>query len=343
MTKHVLIGDLHFGVKNGCKIMLQHQKDFFNDLIIPFCEANHICSIWQTGDFFDVRKTTNSEVLTAVNQIMGDIYYHDIDFNGVLGNHDIVHKNTSFINSPELFLTDWYQPVVNFQTFTEIGVDFVGWINAGNQEEILSKVSSSKSKYCFGHFEFSGFEMQKGYIMEHGLDPNLFSKYDLVISGHYHSSSSKGNVIYVGTPIQFTWADYGEEKGFWVFDDVDGHITFIKNDVELFHKIEYDEENIPDDTSYLANKWVRLIVKNKTDQKRFDAFVSKLNNSNLAELKIIEDLVKHNVNYKVETVDITNASMIMKSYVEQTEFPNLNSTDIYNRLNEIYKEALLKT
>jgi DNA repair exonuclease SbcCD nuclease subunit len=340
MTTHVILGDVHFGVKNGCQIMLQHQLDFLYSHLIPFCQANHIQSILQTGDLFDVRKTTNNLILPAVKQFMEDLVDQEIDFNGIVGNHDLPYKNSSKFNTPSIHLSEFYSPIESFKTIGNI--DFVGWIHDGNRDEILRKVAASTSRFCFGHFEFVGFEMSKGYICEHGLDANLFSRYELVISGHYHGFSRKDNVLYVGTPLQHNWGDYKEKRGFWVFDDECGIISFIENEIELFVKILYDEDTMYQDVPSLENKWVRVTVKNKTDQKKFDVFIDRVNKAKPAELKVIEDLVKHNESYTTESVDITNAPTIMKQYVEQTVFPNLDSTVIFDRLNEIYKEALLQ-
>ena len=340
MTIHVVLGDVHFGVKNGCQIMLQHQINFLYEHLIPFCQANHIKSILQTGDLFDVRKTTNNLVLPAVKQLLEDLIDQEIDFNGIVGNHDLPYKHSSKFNTPSVHLSEYYSVVESFKTIGNI--DFIGWIHDGNRDEILAKVTQSKSRFCFGHFKFAGFEMSKGYICEHGMDSTLFSRYELVISGHYHSISKKDNVVYVGTPLQYTWGDYNENRGFWVFDDEYGTISFVKNSNELFVKILYDEDTMYQDVTSLENKWVRVTVKNKTDQKKFDSFIDKINKAKPAELKVIEDLVKHNENYKTDSVDITNAPSIMKQYVEQTVFPNLDSTIIFDRLNDIYKEALLK-
>lgn len=345
MTIHVLLGDVHFGVKNGDKTMLKHQLNFFRNQLLPFCEANQIDSILQTGDLFDVRKNSNNLVCDEVKALFQEINKTTIDFNGIVGNHDAYHKNSNDINSPKLHLSDYYAVVESFDTMYfghHSAIDMVGWMNSENTDSILEEVAKSTSRYCFGHFEFAGFEMNKGYVAEHGLDHKIFKKYDLVISGHYHSSSRKDNVLYVGTPMQFTWADYGEKKGFWVFDDHDGSTVFIENPVNLFEKIEYDEDNLPQDFSIYKDKWVRLLVNKKTDEKKYETFLKTLNRSQPAELKIIENLIEHNENYRVEDVDITNASDIMRRYVEQTKFGNLDSTKIFNRLDKIYKEALLK-
>ena len=49
--------------------------------------------------------------------------------------------------------------------------------------------------------------------MTHGIDKNLFAKFDQVFSGHYHTKSSHANCHYLGNPYHIYWNDWGDEEG----------------------------------------------------------------------------------------------------------------------------------
>ena len=39
-----------------------------------------------------------------------------------------------------------------------------------------------------------------------------------VLSGHFHQKSEFANIRYLGSQMQFTWSDYGDNKYFHIFD-----------------------------------------------------------------------------------------------------------------------------
>lgn len=49
-----------------------------------------------------------------------------------------------------------------------------------------------------GYFEFNGFEVYFGYVMEFGMDLFVFKKFKKVFSGYYYMKFIKGNIIYLG-------------------------------------------------------------------------------------------------------------------------------------------------
>jgi len=136
-------------------------------------------------------------------------------------------------------ITVYSEPVT--RPFYGVDVDFIPWICKDNEDEIYNFIKNSKSKICFGHFELSGFEMDRGNVCLEGMDRNILQKYDLVLSGHFHHKSSDGQIVYVGTPGEMTWADYDDERGFHILDLNDLSLEFYENPHKMFHKIIYDE------------------------------------------------------------------------------------------------------
>ena len=97
-----------------------------------------------------------------------------------------------------------------------------------------------------GHLELVGFEMFRGSVSTHGDSPDLFGRFDLVCSGHYHHKSDTGNIHYLGSHSQFTWSDYGDDRGFHILDTETKELEFVKNPYEMFAKVWYDDRKDTD-------------------------------------------------------------------------------------------------
>jgi hypothetical protein len=126
-------------------------------------------------------------------------------------------------------------------TIDGVDIDIVPWICADNEVQIAEFMKNSTSEICFGHFEIAGFEMDRGNVCESGIDKQSLSKYDVVLTGHFHHKSTDGNITYVGTPYEMTWADWNDPKGFHIFDTNTRDMEFIQNPFAMFHKVSYDD------------------------------------------------------------------------------------------------------
>ena len=99
------------------------------------------------------------------------------------------------------------------------------------------------------------------------MDPKIFNKFEMVLSGHYHCSSRKDNIWYLGSQLEFTWNDAHDPKYFHIIDTETREITKVLNPYTLYYKIYYDDKkkDYQDfDTSVLKDKFVMVVVVNKT-------------------------------------------------------------------------------
>jgi hypothetical protein len=164
-----------------------------------------------------------------------------------------------------------------------------------NFDSTIEKIADTDAQVCFGHLELAGFEMQKGTVIDHGYDAKIFKKFDIVLSGHYHHKSTKGNVTYLGCPYEIVWSDYDDPKGFHVFDTETREIEFVPSVLTLFEKHYYDdlgkerEDVILDDYSHLKGKFVKVVVKNKTNPYWFDSVIDRVERAGVADLQVVED------------------------------------------------------
>ena len=92
------------------------------------------------------------------------------------------------------------------------------------------------------------------------------------------------------------------------------------------------------DTRKYDDKIVKLIVRKKTDQTKFERFVDKLYNSNVFELKIVENFQLID-NEDFEAFESENTLSILNRYVEESEI-DLEKSRIQNMISDVYQEVL---
>lgn len=335
--KVALITDTHFGARSDSIPFDNFFRKFYMEKFWPEIDERGITTIFHLGDCFDRRKYINFNTLNSCRDyFFNEAKKRNIKVVMIVGNHDTFFKNTNEINSPGLLLNS-YDNVVAFSGPIDYSIDgcsilLMPWVCTDNYQECMEALKVSESPVLFGHFEIAGFQMYKGHENDEGFDPALFSKFDLVCSGHFHHRSSNGNITYLGNPYELTWADYDDPRGFHVFNSTDFSLEFIENPYHIFTKIYYDdtkEMDIPD----CSNQHIKLIVVNKTDFYKFDQFVDRLYKQNPLELKIIEDLSEFEAEaLGNEDVDLEDTMTLLSQYVD-----NLDTDADKNRIKTLMK------
>jgi len=314
--------------------------------MFPYLEKNKIKTILQLGDLFDSRKFSNHTILHIWKKRVFDVMAaNGIRMITILGNHDIVSRNTLEVNSTTLFLSDYDNiDIINSPADYNInGINFllIPWICMENQALVAEKLESTDSIFCAGHFEFSGFEMQRG-IPAHGvMDIDGYSGFDCVFSGHYHTRSKRKNIQYVGTPFEQTWSDYADQKGFHVFDVATHKTTFIKNPNTLFFKCEYDDDNGADPVQpkNVKGAYVKVMVLSKTDPYKFEKFITNIISQDPADLKITEIEIDFEAVDVEDELKLEDTATMMSKFVDQCE-TSLNRDKLKMHLTRFYATAL---
>lgn len=349
--KMVILGDTHFGMRGDSIIFHKHYEKFYNTVFFPYLKENNIDTVFQMGDLFDRRKFINFNSLFLCRKyFFNRLKENNITFYSILGNHDITYRNTLEINSSQLLLNEYDNITVydEFVTkeFDGIPIDIVPWLCDDNEESIKESIKNSRSQLCIGHFEIRGFEMDKGNISQTGIDKSLLSKYDMVLSGHFHHKSDDGQIFYVGTPGQMTWADYKDPRGFHIFDTNTRELEFIQNPFEIFHKISYDDrdKSIEDfkkfDFTKYQDSYVKVVVLHKQNPFLFDYLTDNLYKAGAADIAIVEDF---NDDLIVNDDDIVNQAedtmTILSKYIDGLSL-NVESEKLKTLMRELYVEAL---
>lgn len=346
--KFAVLGDLHFGARNNDKRIEESIHQFFLEVFIPYCIKHKIKQTIQLGDFFDVRKSADISMLYFLKTKIVPLFKESgMTFHILIGNHDTYYKNTNEINSLELILSDFDFLKVYYKPTTisvgKMNIDLIPWINEENEEEVVKFISKSKSTYCAGHFDLSGFMMNKQVVSQyHSRETGFLDQYHSVWSGHFHTRSSNGHVTYTGTPYELTWADFKDQKGFHIVDDKDGELVFVPNPNTLHEKVFYDDSKTDKEMEIspkrLKNKKVRVVVTRREDHIRFDLLLDKLNKMAYEVTVIDEVLLNEEENEDYEVMDILTTT---KKHIEALE--NVNEKDkkeIERMMAALHQEAV---
>jgi DNA repair exonuclease SbcCD nuclease subunit len=348
MSKIAFLGDTHFGVRGDSIKFHKYMEAFYRDIFFPYIDEHQIKLIVQLGDLFDRRKFINFNTLAECKRYFFNklALRPDIQFVTLLGNHDIFWKESLEVNSTGLILGEYQniklikKPTTMYVEDTKI--DLIPWICKENEDEVFKYVDNSKSDLCVGHFEIAGFPMYRGMHAEEGLSHEMFAKYERVLSGHYHTRSKAENIEYIGTPYEMTWQDAGDPKGFSVFDTATRQLDFIQNTFIIHEKITYDDKDKePVDLKQLdiKEKYVKLVVINKTDLYKFDRFVNQLYEQEPYEVKIIEDLSEFNEGTIDSEINLEDTISILGNYIDSVETEG-DKEAIKTFVKGLYMEAI---
>lgn len=328
--KLAFLGDLHYGVRNDSEVFYNLQRVFFTEVFFPELKARGITKVIQVGDFFDRRQYINFKTLYYLKDYLPQLLEeYNIEMYVLIGNHDTALKSSNHINSPSLLLSDiphitvlenlcHLSLVEEDETFN---ISVIPWINNHNYKESIEFIANTPHQYVVGHFELKGFEMHRGHVSESGMDTDIFDRFIKVISGHYHTKSDKGNILYTGTPYELTWSDWNDKKGFWVLDTKTHGLEFLPNPNTLYHRIEYWNMNgkeyikIEPPTDSITGKYVKLICVKKDDEYMFEQYLKKLAKDLPIDINVVLSTIELDSNMEdtVESATKTLSQLIIEN------------------------------
>lgn len=350
--KLALLTDTHFGARNDALMFQDFFNQFYGEVFFPALRERGIKTVVHLGDLLDRRKFINFAILNRVRTDFVDrIVEDEIDLHCIIGNHDTFFKNTNEVNSVQ----ELFRDVPNFKIYSDPatvrfdGVDllFLPWINSSNYERSLAAVEESKAVVCMGHLELQGFEMYRGTKCEHGMSRETFSKFHSVFSGHFHHRSTQGNIHYLGSPYEMTFADMEDSLGFHIFDTEDLSLEFIPNPYRMFFRVVYDDHTqepgqlMDVDPAQYKDKFLKIVVKSKSDPYLFEKYLDRIYASNPADTSIMEG-------YSADLDDVPDSEKefviedtltVLNTYVDNIDM-DVDRDKLKEVLRELYVESL---
>lgn len=344
MAGYLCIGDLHFGEKGN--------SDKFNQQVLDFLRwcvdyandpKNGIDFIVQFGDYFHTRHKI--DVSTLNYGIRGAEILSEFGSGNVFvltGNHDLYYLDRLDVSSVRTLRE--LVTVVDTETVLDDGdssVLMTPWVANGEQwDSIVDK--STEIEYLFGHFELNGFKINDGYEMEHGYTPTALKHFKRVITGHYHSSQTKGNITYLGTPYPITMNEANEDHGVFVLNTKTDSLDFVQYDAIKVLSITLDEYlDIADDLDP-ENTSIRIEFPDDfDDESLIDETREKLTQRGFGEVKIkyTSKKVSEVLSSVVEVEEVENIDQsVVLSIKAMTDIPGIKK----DKLNKFYNMAIEK-
>ena len=346
--KLAVLNDTHCGVRNSSDIFLKYQEKFFTEIFFPYMKENNITQILHLGDFYDHRKFVNFKALNDNRKyFLEPMRDMGITMDIIPGNHDVYYKNTNNLCSLKELL-GYFTSNVNIlmeptvMDYDGLKIGCLPWLNAENSEKNLAWLEQVKCDWIGAHLELSGFDMMRGISSPHGMSADLFKRFEMVMSGHFHTKSNKDNIFYLGSQMEFTWADAGDPKHFHVIDTETRELTPIRNPLTIFQKIFYDDTK-QDYTNYdlakLENQFVKIVVVNKSDPFMFDKFIDNVQQIKIHELKIAETFDEFiGSNVLDDSISVEDTTELLDSYIEAVD-TDLNKDRMKTTMRSLYVEA----
>lgn len=346
-----IINDTHVDLRNGSEAYMSHLKRFFAEIFFPYCDKHQIKQVVHLGDYFDNRRGVNVRALhNARKNILEPMTERGISMIIIPGNHDVYHKNTNAVSSLREMFGYYIENVKIVERPTVLEIDglsigLLPWISEANYVESIEFISKCSAPILMSHLELSGFEMMKGQpSATHGMDPSLFKRFEMVLSGHYHTKSTRGNIYYLGTQLEQTWADCDDPKYFHVLDTATRELTAVRNPLTLYSRIIYDDsKSDPIDlisADVIKDKFVKVVVVKRTNVKTFEKFIQRIQDMGpLEQPKIIESFDEFaGTQVEDESIDLEDTSKLLHSYIDSVE-TDLDKERLKDMVQELYVEA----
>jgi DNA repair exonuclease SbcCD nuclease subunit len=324
-----ILSDTHCGIRNASEIFAENANLFYSDIFFPYLLKNNIKTIVHLGDVFDNRKFIQFKALRNFRKsFLQKLREYGIHMHVIPGNHDCAYKNTNELNSLKELLGHYMGEVTIHMEPSVVDLDgfklaLLPWIAPENYDRSMQFINTCKADWLGGHLELQGFDVLRGVQSHHGLNHSIFSRFEKVISGHFHVGSERDNIHYLGTQLEFFWSDAGDQKGFHVLDTETRELEKIVNPHTLFERIVYDDSKVDYsmfDTAHLDNKFVKVVVINKSDLFTFDRFIDRIQSQKIHDLKIAENFNEFmGENVEDESISLEETSELLDSYVDAVD------------------------
>ena len=351
--KIALINDTHAGARGDNPVFNEFFFKFWENTFFPYLKENNITTICHLGDVVDRRKFINFVTLNSWRKRFFDRIRDDgIEMHVIVGNHDVTYKNSNDLNA----MHELFNHYDNVKIYTEpldlvfdgLQIAMIPWINSENYEESMTHLATTTSQIVFGHFEISGFEMDRGNVCQGGMSREIFNRFDMVMSGHFHHKSNDGSIFYLGNQYEMTWADYGDTRGFHVFDTETRELEFVENPNRIFYKISYDD-TVEQATEYWTKQfdyskykdtYIKLIVVTKQDPYLFDLMLDAFYKAGVLDVSIVEDFSDVLLEEDDDEVDQAEDTMtILNKYIDNMKL-DVDNNKLKSHMRELYVEAL---
>lgn len=303
------------------------------------CLELGINTIFHGGDIFTSRKGQPEIVLNAFKFILDQAATKGINIIAIGGNHDKTDYTSessyldAFTSHPALNVMSPYGVIEN----EGLLIHFLPYYDEDLIYSEYLKLIEFPAQYkhvLITHVAINGIKNNGGTEVSNELGSDLFSKFDLVLVGHYHNRQILGNIVYTGSTHQ---ANFGEDeyKGYTLIYS-DASYEFGEFNTPKFITMELNAEDV---NSGIVKKFklaennnrIRLRICGEYPESKQDLLL-ELQQSGIKVEKVKEDYAPIDV-IQSETVQITSND-ILHSYDEWAKENKIEKSEYGRKLIE---------
>jgi len=332
--KYIIVGDTHIGVKQSS----HKYHGIINDLFVDICDfakTRGIHRLIQVGDMFDNRKALSQTSIDCALSVADMVSTSFARSYFIVGNHDTPSKDTMFPHSLIIFKKYQNITIVDKPTMIDDAILSLPWMF-----DIDDMVDA---RICIGHFDINGAMMNSSGTTSrnHRLNFSDFSKYELTLSGHYHTPNKYNhNVMYIGSPYQITFNDMSSKRGFYVLDTDDLGMEFVEF-CGYPHHLSFTDKSR--DIGDIEGNIVRLVFTEDHGIDGNKEIIQRYKGLNPHSLRIkyarVDDTMTDEEIH--ESVSIKSKIDVLHDFYDKSDLPDNINPILLKRVSEsIYKEML---
>lgn len=306
----LVIGDMHFGIKQNSSIWLSKQVDFIKKQIIPLIENSeelNIDSIAFLGDLFDVRQSINIMVANTIFKLISELIdiakAHNCNVYMLGGNHDYYssfQEKCDLNNYNILFNEEFLRSRENLQITTKGSSKLwkqdkymliLPWFETEVKENFVKNLKKAKAdSNCIGIYAHTDL-----FVIPDTETLKLVNSFNKPIySGHIHFQTfNESKKLYnLGAACAFNFNDSDQDRFIYIINENHNKIIKIKNETTpefktiIYRKKETDLDSLqpdnyyrfqcrPDDVKSLRQEISKSQLKNVTIQIQFNGSIAK--------------------------------------------------------------------
>tara|TARA_B100000900_G_scaffold409298_1_gene424972 strand:+ start:325 stop:1395 length:1071 start_codon:yes stop_codon:yes gene_type:complete len=266
-----MVSDSHLGCRSNSVLWLKIIEDYFFNFFIPLVKKEYKKGdvLYHLGDVFDNRQSVNlaaQDLAIRVFEELGKVFP---DIHIIVGNHDIMRKNSNEISSVDCLkylpnVTVLKEPkILKYENATCL---LMPWRRDHKHEKETLDSIKDNVDYMFCHTETQGVQTSPStkHLHDGGNTVSTFKRFKRVYSGHIHYRQDKENFVLVGNPYQMTRSDRDNQKGIYLLDLESGEHTFFENNLSpiflRYYINEILEMRMEDIEKAIANNFVDIFI-----------------------------------------------------------------------------------
>lgn len=354
MAKILLFSDIHIHNHKKSYERLQDCIKAF-EWVFNTARENGIKSIIFGGDLLHERQKIDSCVYQSIYNVLKN--NSDFDLYLLLGNHDIWFNEKTDVSGVYPFESISGIKVIGKAQTIQIEDsewDFLPFTHDPVESLKKFELKNIDKRFLVGHISIDGAVLNSGgqisdVIIEHDgemvkVSEELFSSYKYSFFGHYHKAQKLSkNVEYIGSPLELSFGEAGEEKHLIIFDTKTCKKEYVINNFSPKHVYVYQDEIDDIKKNDVNNNFVCVLSEDlscNSSKEKLDFIKENFSPQSLQFKKFSSKKTQKEDKKKIEEIKfvINDDNKMIEKYIEKYNSKNLN----FETLKEIGEKILEK-